>query len=184
MNLNPCIDNMLINGYYENQAKHDTTNGLKEDRFINCNDSSVVAFTRMFQKLDREVMDENIARSSILEMEQLKRHYQPVIDNLDKKERTRANELMLGFIQAITKRNFQRQVSFSIDRYTDKRIIVRFKQRADLRVTLNFTEPDYLDEVCTIKNVEVAYLSYLEGNNRHILNSSLSVIIDELCNLL
>lgn len=184
MNFNPSIDTMLINGYYENQANHEITKDLKEDRFINCNDTSVVAFKRMFHKLDREVMDENIARSSIFEMEQLERHYQPVIDNLDKKERTRANELMLGFIQAITKRNFHREVSFSIDRYTDERIIVRFKQRSDLRVTLNFTEPDYLDEECTIKNVEVAYLSYLEGNNRHILNSTLSVIIDELCNLL
>lgn len=133
---------------------------------------------------DQILQCEEIVRTSIVEMQQLRSRYKMVLDGLDRKLRTRANELLLQFNQLFSKSKYSHLAIFSLDRYTDESIIVRFKNREDVRVTLNFTEPDFVDERHMIQNVEVAYLSFLQGGKRQIKNSSLSVIVDELCKIL
>lgn len=47
----------------------------------------------------------------------------------------------------------------------------------NVRLTINFTEPEYIDEH---RNIEEAYLSYVKGKTRIIRNSTLENIIMEL----
>lgn len=173
---------MFLNGIYGIRKEPQQETELPQDGFFK--DLAFIKHEKLFRQLDVEANEENISSSVIVEMGKLQQRYRVVIDALESDVRTRANELLFAFIQGVSKHNLRNDVSCSIDRYTDESIIVRFRQREDLRVTLNFTEPEYIDEECTIKNVEVAYLSYLEGHRRRILNSSLSVIVDELCRLL
>lgn len=133
---------------------------------------------------DRLLQCEEIVRTSMVEMQQLRSRYDMVLGGIDRELQTRANELLLQFNQLFSKSRYSHLATFSLDRYTDESIIVRFKYREDVRVTLNFTEPDFVDEKHTIQNVEVAYLSFLQGGKRQIKNSSLSVIVDELCKIL
>lgn len=173
---------MFLNGNYAIRKEPQQEPKLPQDDFFK--DLAFLEHENLFRQMDVEAKEENISSSVIVEMGKLQQRYSVVVDALDSEVRTRANELLFAFIQGVSKHNIRNDVSCSIDRYTDESIIVRFRQREDLRVTLNFTEPEYIDEKCTIKNVEVAYLSYIEGHRRRILNSSLSVIIDELCRLL
>lgn len=173
---------MFLNGNYDKRKQPRQELELPKDVFFK--DLAFIKRENLYRQLDIEAKEENLSSSVIVEMRKLQQQYSVVVDTLESDVRTRANELLFAFIQGVSKHNLRNDVSCSIDRYTDESIIIRFRQREDLRVTLNFTEPEYIDEECTIKNVEVAYLSYLEGHQRHILNSSLSVIVDELCGLL
>lgn len=134
---------------------------------------------------DRIAQQQNsVIDASIMEMQQLQNCYKTILERLDYQTRTRANELLVSFNQALSRNRINSKACISIDRYTDESIIVRFSQRDDIRVTLNFTEPDYIDEANKILNVEVAYLSFVRNGKRHIHNSTMSVIVDELSELL
>ena len=154
---------------------------IKEGLFFQ---SEVCVYDRMEKRNDNLLQCENIVRSSISEMEQLKNKYDVVLGNLEQNVRTRANELLLQFNQLVYKKHLNQKTSISVDRYTDESIIVRFQQREDVRVTLNFTEPDFIDDSHKIHNVEVAYLSYISDGKRRIRNSTLPVIVDELSRIL
>lgn len=134
--------------------------------------------------IDQLLQCEKIVKSSMSEMKQLQQKYDMVLDGLDSNVRTRANELLLQFNQLFSTHKYSSMTTISLDRYTDESIIVRFRNREDVRVTLNFTEPDFADEQHTIQNVEVAYLSFIQGGKRQIKNSSLPAIVDELYKIL
>ncbi len=127
-----------------------------------------------------QLIEEKMMQHAIQTMGQLRSHYEDVFDGMDSVVRRRANAMLVQFQQAMSRRHGTDGVTYSVDCYTDESIIIRFSQRKDLRLTINFTEPEFIDANRCTRNIEEAYLSYMKGKKRMIRNSTLDIIINEL----
>lgn len=125
----------------------------------------------------RQVSAEKMMKKTIQTMGELHSRYEKVFDTMDVPIRRRANAMLVQFQQAMSQKRKIGEVFYSVDCYTDESLIIRFSQRKDVRLTINFTEPEYIDEQ---RNIEEAYLSYVKGKTRIIKNSTLENIIMEL----
>ena len=127
-----------------------------------------------------QVAAEKMMQNAIQTMGQLHSRYEEVFKVMDVPVRRRANAMLVQFQQAISQKRRNDEIIYSVDCYTDESLIIRFSQRKDVRLTINFTEPEYIDEQRCIRNIEEAYLSYMKGKTRIIRNSTLDNIIMEL----
>lgn len=153
---------------------------VKEDRIPFVNASLLVDDERQSNRESYQVVEEKMMKSSIQTMGELRSRYVKAFNDMDDNIRRRANAMLVQFQQAISQKLSFDEVSYSVDCYTDESFIIRFSQRKDVRLTINFTEPEYIDEQRSIRNIEEAYLSYMKGKTRIIKNSTLDNIILEL----
>lgn len=133
---------------------------------------------------DRDINEETNERKAIAAMKNIEQKYYRVFEKLDKSKRRRANELLMHFQVKIGLSGKDVVPEYTLDTFSEDRIYVTFTHHKDLRVTLNFTEDDFIDTAQTIRNVEVAYLSYKKENRRFIVNNTLDEIITHLLRLL
>ena len=153
---------------------------IEEEETSFFNDSLLTSDEQKSIRDYRQVMTEKMMQHAVQTMEHLLGSYEEVFDGMDAVVRRRANAMLVQFQQAMYGQGREGDVSYSVDCYTDESIIIRFSQRKDVRLTMNFTEPEYVDEQRCIRNIEEAYLSYLKGEKRVIRNSTLDNIIKEL----
>ena len=153
----------------------------KEDGYPFINDSLFADEKHQAICEYRQVTAEKMMKKTIQTMGELHSRYEKVFDTMDVPIRRRANAMLVQFQQAMSQKRRTGEVFYSVDCYTDESLIIRFSQRKDVRLTINFTEPEYINEH---RNIEEAYLSYVKGKTRVIKNSTLENIIMELDKLI
>lgn len=133
---------------------------------------------------DTYIHEETNERKAIAAMMGIEQKYIHVFKTLEKGKRRRAHELLMRFQIKIGLSGKEVTPNYTLDTFSEDRIYVTFPHHKDLRVTLNFTEDDYIDAAQTIQNVEVAYLSYRKNDRKHMVNNTLEEIVNQLLRLL
>lgn len=127
---------------------------------------------------------EKVSTVSISRVFDLRKRYSTIYQSFSEDMSMSFNDRMTEVISILSEKKISIQ-DIVLDTFSEDSFIVSFTKRADVKLTINFTEPDriFVDGE-TINNVEVAYLTYKTDGRRRIINNTLHNIIEELTEIL
>lgn len=133
---------------------------------------------------DNDIFLDQSVSQCISRSQEISKRYSYIYNQLDESSRLLLRSRMQGLLSIMHRHQEIRVKDIVLDAYSESSFIVSFEDRSDLKLTINFDEPDYINsDNDRIANVEVAYLSFKSNGKRHTINNTFYNIIKQLMDM-